>query len=88
MYEYIAYNLLVPETATIQIQRILKSIWGLDEMPMRYELYDYEPWHSRGLRFLSVDNYIVFYLPKEETNVINVVRILYGKRDLNKQLNS
>ncbi|MCD7854104.1 MAG: type II toxin-antitoxin system RelE/ParE family toxin [Clostridiales bacterium] len=64
VYEYIAYNLLVPETAAIQIQRILKSIRGLYEMPMRYELYEYEPWHSRGLRFLSVDNYIVFYMAK------------------------
>lgn len=51
IYEYIAYDLLVPETAAGQTQRIMKSIRSLDWMPMRFQLYDEEPWHSAGLRF-------------------------------------
>ena len=87
IYEYIAYNLLAPETASNQTGRIMKRIRTLEEMPMRYRLYDDEPWHSQGLRFFPVDNYLIFYLPDEKENTVNIVRIMYGRRDINKQLN-
>ena len=86
IYEYIAYNLLSPKVAVGQIQRIMHHIGTLDEMPMRHSLYADEPWRSRGLRFLPVDNYIVFYLPREAVNTVSVVRIMYGGRDIQRQL--
>lgn len=49
IYEYIAYKLLVPDTASGQTRRIMREIRSLEEMPMRYRLYDGEPWHSQGL---------------------------------------
>lgn len=55
-------------------------------MPMRYTRYEEEPWHSQGLRFLPVDNYLIFYLPDEITSVVNIIRIMYGGRDVKKQL--
>ena len=51
IYEYIAYDLLVPDTAAGQTQRIMKEIRALNEMPMRFRLYGEEPWYSAGLRF-------------------------------------
>lgn len=51
IYEYISYDLLVPETATRQTRRIMKEIRSLDEMPIRHRLYDDEPWHSQGFDF-------------------------------------
>lgn len=51
IYSYIAEELLVPDTAAGQVQRIMKEIRSLDEMPVRYRLYDDEPWYSLGLRF-------------------------------------
>ncbi len=87
IYEHIAYELLVPETAAGQTQRIMKEIRALDEMPMRFQLYEEEPWHSEGLRFLPVDNYLVFYLPDEIKNTVSIVRIMYGGRDIRTQLN-
>lgn len=86
IYEYIAYDLLVPETAAGQTQRIMKSIRSLDWMPMRFQLYDEESWHSAGLRFFPVDNYLVFYLPDETKNTVSIVRIMYGGRDVRRQL--
>ena len=86
IYEYIAYNLLVPETAARQTQRIMKEIRSLDNMPMRFRLYDEEPWHSAGLHFFPVDNYLVFYLPDESRKTVNIVRIMYGGRDVRRQL--
>ena len=86
IYEYIAYELLAPETAVGQTKRIMKKIRTLDEMPMRFQLYGEEPWHSKGLRFFPVDNYLVFYLPDETKNTVSIVRIMYGGRDIHRQL--
>jgi toxin ParE1/3/4 len=86
IYEYIACELFVPETAAGQIQRIMKEIRALDKLPMRFRLYEEEPWHSKGLRFFPVDNYLVFYLPDEIKNTVNIVRIIYGGRDICRQL--
>lgn len=86
IYEYIAYDLLALETAAGQTQRIMKGIRALGGMPMRFQLYDEEPWHSAGLRFFPVDNYLVFYLPDGAKNTVSIVRILYGGRDVRRQL--
>ncbi len=86
IYSYIADDLLVPDTAGGQVQRIMKEIRSLEEMPMRYRLYDDEPWHDLGLRFFPVDNYLVFYLPDKSTNTVRVIRIMYGGRDIRRQL--
>ncbi|MCM1101249.1 MAG: type II toxin-antitoxin system RelE/ParE family toxin [Acetatifactor muris] len=86
IYEYIALELLAPETATGQTQRIMKTIRSLEEMPMRHQLYKEEPWQSQGIRCLPVDNYLIFYLPEEIQNTVNIVRIMYGGRDVCRQL--
>ena len=77
VYEYIAFELLVPDTAKNQVNRIMQSINSLVEMPMMYRIYE---------RVFPVDNYIVLYLPKEELKTVNIVRIIYGGRDVRKQL--
>lgn len=86
IYEYIAYELLAPETAAGQAARIMKEIRSLEEMPMRYRLYDEEPWHTQGLRFFPVNSYLIFYLPNEMECFVTVARIMYGGRDIRKQL--
>lgn len=86
IYEYIAYELLEPDTAAGQTNRIMKAARSLEQMPMRHRLYEEEPWHSQGLRFLPVDNYLIFYLPDETNNIVNMIRIMYGGRDVKKQL--
>ncbi|MDD3363124.1 MAG: type II toxin-antitoxin system RelE/ParE family toxin [Hespellia sp.] len=87
IFEYIFNELCAPDTAANQSRRIMKSIRDLEEMPLRYRLYEDEPWNSMGLRFFPVDNYLVFYLPNETKNAVNIVRIMYGGRDIRKQLN-
>ena len=88
IYRYIAINLSVPETAKNQTDRIMDAINGLDEMPLRHKLYQKEPWHSRGLRVLPVDNYLVFYVVVEEEKRVAIVRIMYGGRNIELQLSS
>ena len=80
IFRYISEELLAPENAAGQTER------KLDTMPNRNRLYEEEPWHSRGLRFFPVDNYLVFYKTDDETETVYVVRIMYGGRDVHKQL--
>jgi toxin ParE1/3/4 len=86
IYEYIAFNLLVPNTAKKQVSVIMDEISKLDENPFRFPVYKKEPWHSKGLRFFPVNNYVVFYLPDEEKNTVTVIRIMYGGRNIEEQL--
>lgn len=86
VYEYIAYTLLAPETAKGQANRIMDAADELDHMPYRFPLYDDEPWHSRGLRKMPVDNYIVYYLPIEAHKLVAIVRVIYGGSDTKSKL--
>ena len=52
IYEYMADGLCVPDTAVKQAGRILQHIKSLSKMPLRYRLYEVEPWHN-GAAFLS-----------------------------------
>lgn len=63
IYEYIAYDLLTPDTASGQTGRIMKEIRSLEEMPLRYQLYEDEPWHSQGLRFFPVGTTLCYICP-------------------------
>ena len=86
IFRYISEELLAPENAAGQTERIMTAIRKLDTMPNRNRFYEEEPWHSRGLRFFPVDNYLVFYKTDDETETVYVVRIMYGGRDVHKQL--
>lgn len=86
IYAYIAEVLLVPETAKKQVSRILEQIEKLNEMPNKFALVEKEPWRSRGLRKLVVDNYIVFYMQNERTNEVIVFHVFYGGRNIDNLL--
>ena len=86
IYEYIAYSLLVPETARNMYQQITQSARSLESMPERNPLYKEEPWYSQGVRFVPVKNYLLFYTVNSETNTVPIARILYGGMDINRQL--
>ena len=86
IYEYIACVLLEPGIAAGQLDRIEKGILSLDVMPERYCVFGKEPWQSRGLRKMPVDNYIVFYIPKLKEKLVYVIRVMYGGRNIEEQL--
>lgn len=82
IYSYIANELLVPDTAEGQINRIRKKVRSLNFMPARYALVEWEPWHSMGMHQLPVDNFIVYYLVDEEEKIVIVVRVFYDGRNI------
>ena len=86
IYRYIAYNLQSPQTAEGQLSRLEKAIASLDMMPERFRAYEHEKWKARNLRIMSVNNYLVFYIPSQEEKTVAVMRIMYGGRDVDRQL--
>ncbi len=86
VFNYIAYELLSPEYAAGQIERIMKAVRSLEDMPMRHSVYSEEPRKTKQGRFLPVDNYIIFYLPKGDSGTVNIIRIIYGGRDMERQI--
>lgn len=88
IHDYIAKTLLAPEAAAGQSRRIMEAVNALDNMPYRYSLYENEPWHSRGLRKLPVDNFIVFYWLNEKSKEVVVLHVFYGGRNIKEILNT
>ena len=86
IFEYITFELLSPENAEKQLERLEKQILSLDEMLERFPRYGKEPWYSRGLRFVEVDNYIVFYIPDIKEQVVTVLRVMYSGRNIEERL--
>lgn len=82
IYEYIAFNLLSPGNAKGQLNRLELNILSLEETPNRFKTYEKEPWHSRGLMQMPVDNFIVFYITDNDKAIVTVIRVMYGGRDI------
>lgn len=87
IFEYIAFELQSPKNASGQLDRLEKQILSLNTMPERYRRYEKEPWKSRGLRVLPVDNYAVLYIPDCDKKVVTILRVMYTRRDIDHQLN-
>ena len=83
---YISYELLEPDIAENLSYRILEAIKSLDEFPNRHRLCDYPKWKEKGLRVLSAENYLVFYIPDDSNQIVKIYRVIYGKRDIENQL--
>ena len=86
IYEYIAFILLEKGTAADLYKAIVTEINSLDMMPKRYPLYHDEPWTSCGVHFLTVKDYLIFYLVNDEAETVSIVRIGYGGQDIGRFL--
>lgn len=86
IFEYIAFELSAPETALKQLDRLEKAINNLDYMPLKYRIYDREPWKSRGLRVLPVDHYLIFYIVNMDRKKVMIVRVMYTGRNIEEEL--
>ena len=86
IFKYIAVDLQSVQNATGQLDRLEKAIASLDQMPERYRVYDKPKWRERNLRIMPVDNYLVFYIPNHSSETVTVIRVMYGGRDIDRQL--
>ena len=78
------YNLNNPIAAEKTVKGILDKIGELKEYPRLGPVWYLENNINSGFRFLTCDNYIIFYQITKET--ILIVRILHRLQDYVKQL--
>ncbi|MBQ3663816.1 MAG: type II toxin-antitoxin system RelE/ParE family toxin [Clostridia bacterium] len=86
IFAYIALALQAPQNAAGQLERLERGIASLDSLPGRFRVYEREPWKSRGLRLMPVDQYLVFYIPDFEMETVTVLRIMYSGRNAERHL--
>ena len=84
IYNYIALDLLSPENAMGQYNRIADEILALDVFPQRYRIMDSEPEKNMELRRMIVDNYSVFYTIRADKVI--VIDVLYTASDIEARL--
>lgn len=81
IFEYIAYNLKVPDTAIRYIRDLRTGIQKLAYMPTRIEAIPREPWHHLGLRKILVKNFLVYFIINETKKTVYVLAVIYSKRN-------
>ncbi len=84
IYRYIAVDLLAPENAIRQYNRLADAILSLELFPERYTLFETEPEHSHGMRKMVVDNYLICYIVDSE--IVTVTDVLFGASNIHTRL--
>ena len=80
IYLYISIDLNSSDNAIKQIKRL----W--DALPQRYRRYEDEPWHSRGIRVLPVDNFVILYIPFVKEKIVRIATVMYSGRNTDEHL--
>lgn len=78
---YISAQLSAPITASKMMDAFEDANANLADMPYKCPLVSDERLASMGYRKLIVKKYIVFYTIDEKTQVVDVERILYARRN-------
>lgn len=84
--EYISIELKAPDTAKDMLKMLKKKIYSLETMPQRVKCVDEMPWHDLGFRKIKVKNYYIYFWIDENKNEIQIIAIIYVKRDQKNQL--
>ena len=86
IHRYIEKELLAPQAARNTIAVIKAEILSLREMPSRIHLTPEEPWHSYGVRRMRAKNFYVYFWIDEENRKVQIIGVIYIRRDQTKQL--
>jgi toxin ParE1/3/4 len=79
--DYIAEQLSAPESAIRLLKKVEEAIRSACAFPLSLPLVNDELLRMKGYRKILVDNYIVFVLPDQKNEALNVMRVLYYARD-------
>ena len=82
IYEYIAFTLQSEINAKRQLYRLEREIMSLSEMPERYKVLDLGFEAAKSVRMVTVDRYCVIYHVAKDHGTVQILRILYGGRDM------
>lgn len=83
---YISVDLVNPTAAQNLGRRVFEKIDMVRTFPESGVPIDNEFLADKTVRKLSVDNYVIYYKAHYEEKVISIIRIVYGKRNLDEIL--
>lgn len=83
---YIADELFAPKAALDLLDALDKSISRLADFPYSCRVYQPVKPLEQEYRILTVKNYAIFYTVNEQEKLVEITRVIYAKRDLDKQL--
>lgn len=86
--DYIRFTLQAPGTAAKMLDILAEEIFSLDHFPYRAPLTKEEPWHSQSVHALPVKNFLVYFWVDEAAKKVQVMGIVYGRRDQRHQLSN
>lgn len=78
---YLSKELASPQTAYHWVEKIEEAVSSLVQFPNRVPLTEEEPWHSRGIRKMPIQNFLVYFWVDEEHLRVQITAVIYGKRD-------
>ena len=79
---YISDELCSPQAAEHFFNAVDEKLGLLREHPYMFPLYHDEKLNADGVRFAVIGNYLLLYLVDDENSVVNIARILHGRRDI------
>ena len=83
---YIAVELTNPQAASDFVDRLQDNIEEARNFPESGSLVHNEFLQVENVRKKLVGNYIMYYLPDTEEKIIYILRIVYGKRNMDEIL--
>ena len=81
IFGYIADTLHEPEAAARLLLSFREAIDSLRQLPFRQHPLREEPYTALGVRRLFVGNYIIFYSALEGDATVQILRVLYKRRE-------
>lgn len=78
---YISEELKNPSAANDLLNIIKDRLTTISEFPFAFGLCGDIVLNSAGIRFIEVNNYLLFYRVKEDQKNLIIERFLYNKRD-------
>ena len=83
---YIARELMAPHAALNLQDEFQKEINSLAKMPKRIKTVDEQPWKDAGIRKTRVKNYYIYFWIDEENKKVQIIAVIYVRRDQARQL--
>ncbi|WP_040327243.1 type II toxin-antitoxin system RelE/ParE family toxin [Fannyhessea vaginae] len=84
--EYIATELKEPIIAKRILELLKLEMMSLQTMPYRVKCIDEQPWGELGFRKIRVKNYYVYFCVDESRKEVQILAVIYVRRDQAKQL--
>lgn len=86
IFHYISIELVNPESAFSLIERFEKKFISIRMFPKANSNIKHPSLSNNCLRKSVVDNFLIVYFYDEEKDLVNIVRVIYAKKNYIKEI--